>query len=306
MSRIEELPDDFNEKIDLNKVSAGPAPPSPAPDFLDQILAASPFPTPKASQMPSGNGAGPALPPAMEGLRGHTVDEVYKMINRTPLFMTTLDETDGEGGENVELEAIKALMHEGTTAEVAGNFREQGNEQAKAKRWKDAKAFYDQALTALKNPKRKFDAEEGATDLDVVEVDEKAEEKKERQLEEACYVNRALCNLELSTYEHYVLFRTCSNHIAQRIIALARLTALRSFVSTHKMSKPSFDHPPHASHLTKYLKQKTLVCTVWLSSRKMLPLRSSVTKYRRGKSISLKWRPRDVSVQGDLRQKSSH
>lgn len=145
------------------------------------------------------------MPPAMEGLHGHTVDEVYKMINRTPLFMTTLDETDGEGGENVELEAIKALMHEGTTAEIAGNFREQGNEQAKAKRWKDAKSFYDQALTALKNPKRKFEAEGGKTDLEVVDVDEKAEEQKERQLEEACYVNRALCNLELSMYRYLII-----------------------------------------------------------------------------------------------------
>lgn len=193
MSRLED-----EEKIHPNTVAAGPVPPPPAPDFIDQILASSPFPT-KSSDKPFCNGTGPALPPAMEGLRGHTVDDVYKMINRTPLFMTTLDETDGEGGENVELEAIKALMHEGTTAEIAGNFREQGNEQAKAKRWKDAKAFYDQALAALKNPKRKFEAEQGVADLDVVEVDEAAEEKKERQIEEACYVNRALCNLELST-----------------------------------------------------------------------------------------------------------
>jgi hypothetical protein len=306
MSRIDELHNDLHEKIDLNKASAGLAPPPPAPDFIDQILAASPFPAPKDSQSSSRNGARPALPPAMEGLRGHTVDEVYKMINRTPLFMTTLDETDGEGGENVELEAIKALMHEGTTAEVAGNFRDQGNEQARAKRWRDAKAFYDQALTALKNPNRKFEAEEGATNLDVVEIDEKAEEKKERQLEEACYVNRALCNLELSMYKHYVLFRTCSNHMAQRIIALARLTALRSFVSTHKMSKPFSDHPPHASRLIKYLRQKTLVCTVWPSSRKMLHSRSSATRYKRGKPILLIWRPRDVNVQNGLRQRSSH
>ncbi|TLD35234.1 TPR repeat protein-like protein [Venturia nashicola] len=200
MSRIEELPDDFDEKLHLNEAPALAA----APDFIDQILAANPFPS-KPHDKSSANGTGPALPPAMEGLRGHTVDEVYKMINRTPLFMTTLDETDGEGGENVELEAIKALMHEGTTAEIAGNFREQGNEQAKAKRWGDARSFYDQALTALRNPKRKFEAEEGETDLDAVEIDVEAEAQKERQLEEACYVNRALCSLELKNYRSCTL-----------------------------------------------------------------------------------------------------
>ncbi|QDS78167.1 hypothetical protein FKW77_005198 [Venturia effusa] len=203
MSRIDELPDTLDGKLHLNRAPAGPAP-AAAPDFIDQILASNPFP-PKPRERCSADGVGPALPPAREGLRGHTVDEVYKMINRTPLFMTTLDETDGEGGENVELEAIKALMHEGTTAEIAGNFREQGNEQAKAKRWKDAKSFYDQALTALKNPKRNFEAEEGETDLDAVEIDEEAEARKERQLEEACYVNRALCNLELGNYRSCTL-----------------------------------------------------------------------------------------------------
>jgi hypothetical protein len=295
MSRVEELPDNFDEKVDLNRASAGPVPPPPAPDFIDQILSStSPFP-PKSGEKSYSNGAGPALPPAMEGVHGHTVDEVYKMINRTPLFMTTLDETDGEGGENVELEAIKALMHEGTTAEIASNFREQGNEQAKAKRWKDAKAFYDQALTALKNPNRKFEAKEGTTNLDVVEVDELEEEKKERRLEEACYVNRALCNLELSTYNNKI-FLSPSDDIAQKTIALARLTVLQPCVSTHKTSKPSFAPPPHALPSTKYLKQKTLACTAWPSSLKMLPSRSSATRYISGKSISSIWIARDVNV----------
>lgn len=307
MSRIEELPDDFDEKLHLNKASAGPAPPpvpAAAPDFIDQILAANPFPS-KPSEKSSGDGAGPALPPAMQGLRGHTVDEVYKMINRTPLFMTTLDETDGEGGENVELEAIKALMHEGTTAEIAGNFREQGNEQAKAKRWKDAKSFYDQALTALKNPKRKFEAEEGETDLDAVEIDEEAESQKERQLEEACYVNRALCNLELSTYINQSTSSTNSDHNVQKTTALARLIALPSFVSTRKMSKPSSARPPHASRSTKYPKQRMLACMAWLSSRKTLLSRSSVTRSRSAKSILLIWRLRDESAQSGWQQKSA-
>lgn len=261
MSRIQELPDDYEEPILPSKASAEPSASAPAPDLIDQILAStSLFPPSKNAQKTPTNGAGPALPPAMEAVRGHTVDEVYKMINRTPLFMTTLDETDGEGGENIELEAIKALMHEGTTAEIAGNFREQGNDQAKAKRWKDAKAFYDQALAALKTPKRKFEAEEGDADLEVVEVDEKAEEQKERQIEEACYVNRALCNLELSRYSNK-LFLTPSDETAQETIALAHSTVLQPFVSTHKMSRPFFAPPLHALPSTKYPKRKMLACT---------------------------------------------
>lgn len=315
MSRIKELPDDFDEKLDLNKAPTGPAPPpapAAAPDFIDQILAANPFPS-KLSDKSSGDGAGPALPPAMEGLRGHTVDEVYKMINRTPLFMTTLDETDGEGGENVELEAIKALMHEGTTAEIAGNFRDQGNEQAKAKRWKDAKSFYDQALTALKNPKTKFEAEEGETDLDAVEMDEEAEAQKERQLEEACYVNRALCNLELSTYirQSQLISCTCtststsSDYKMQKIIAPARWIALPPFVSTLETSKPSFARPPHVSPSTKYPKQKMRAYMVRLSSQPIRLSRPSVIRSRSAKSILLIWRLRDESVRNGSRRRSA-
>lgn len=47
--------------------------------------------------------------------------------------MTKLDETDGAGGENVELEALKALAYEGEPHEIAENFKKQGNELYKAK-----------------------------------------------------------------------------------------------------------------------------------------------------------------------------
>lgn len=63
----------------------------------------------------------------------------------------------------------------------------------KAKRWKEAKDFYTQALRTLH--------EDQATDSgkDVKEnSDPEAEMQKEKEVEEACYVNRALCNLSLS------------------------------------------------------------------------------------------------------------
>ena len=208
MSRIEELPDDFDEKTDLNKLTlqndSPQASSKDSPDLIDQILnAPSPFP-PKAGQQNGDNNVKSdaptaAMPPAMHSIRQYSADEVVKMLNRTPLFMTELDETDGEGGENVELEALKALAYEGTRAEVAQNFREQGNDHAKAKNWREAKGYYDQALAALKNPNVKpQDPEEGEPDMDVVEIDAEAEKKKELEIEEACYINRALCNLELS------------------------------------------------------------------------------------------------------------
>lgn len=137
------------------------------------------------------------MPPAMADIKSQSVDEVIKEMNRLPLFMTTLDETDGEGGENDALEALKALAYEGTKAEIAENFRQQGNECAKAKQWTDAKEFYDKAIAALKAPKKEPDPEDGPQVIEV-EVDEEEEAKKEKVIEEACYINRALCNLEKS------------------------------------------------------------------------------------------------------------
>lgn len=185
MSRIEELPDDFDKSIDLNNQ---PSPFPPKASRNDAPAATSDAPT-------------AAMPPAMHSIRQYSADEVVSMLNRTPLFMTELDETDGDGGENVELEALKALAYEGTRAEIAQNFREQGNDHAKAKNWREAKGYYDQALAALKNPITKpQDPREGEAELDVVEVDEQAERRKEREIEEACHINRALCNLELSMF----------------------------------------------------------------------------------------------------------
>lgn len=213
MSRIEELPDDFDERIDLNKQPQQPPSSNPhpttstenGPDLLDQLLTQpSPFPSkPSSQQHDASTSAAPtaAMPPAMHSIRQYTADEVVSMLNRTPLFMTTLDETDGAGGDNVELEALRALAYEGTRAEIAQNFREQGNDHARAKNWRDAKGYYDQALAALRNPNVKPRGEDGEeAEMDVVgELDEEEERKKEREIEEASYVNRALCNLELST-----------------------------------------------------------------------------------------------------------
>ncbi len=95
-------------------------------------------------------------------------------------------------GDNETLEALRALQYEGTRAEVAQGFRERGNEMAKAKLWSDGKEFYTKAIAVLAD--KIF---QNVSDVKVVDLDE--EQQKEREVEEACYINRALCNLELRT-----------------------------------------------------------------------------------------------------------
>lgn len=106
-------------------------------------------------------------------------------------------------GENVELDAIRALQYEGSRAEVALGFKENGNEMVKLKRWKDGKEFYTQALGALRGivQERRLDLSAGVSTIEAPSTADKAAEiLHEKQIEEACYINRALCNLELRTF----------------------------------------------------------------------------------------------------------
>lgn len=156
-----------------------------------------------------------AIPPGMQRKQQMSADEILKEMNRVPLFMTSLDETDGEGGENDMLEAIKALAYEGTKAEVGENFREQGNEAARAKLWKDAREFYTKAIQTLRGQVETVDAPEDPSIKVTEEPDEDAEKAKEKSILEACLSNRALCNLEMSiTAPIYI--RTKILHIPQR------------------------------------------------------------------------------------------
>lgn len=149
----------------------------------------------------------PALPPALADARSLTFDETLASLNRSPFFMTSLDETDGSGGANDALEALKALAYEGTKVEVAANFREQGNECAREKRWTDAREFYTKALVVLRDGvPQAAETDGGELELDLrgeagsrEVVDEEEEKRKEREIQEAALVNRALCNLEMST-----------------------------------------------------------------------------------------------------------
>lgn len=102
---------------------------------------------------------------------------------------------------------MRALQYEGTPAENAQGFKEQGNDMVKAKRWKDAKEFYTKGLAVLSQAKKELSGvprEDGKADP----VDEE-EVRKEKGLGEACYVNRALCNLGLSMAANHCNETTC-------------------------------------------------------------------------------------------------
>ncbi|WEW62003.1 HSP70/90 co-chaperone [Emydomyces testavorans] len=101
----------------------------------------------------------PALPPALASVKSHTSSSLASLLNQTPLFMTDIEQaqTDSAGDENVFLEAIRALQHEGTRAEVAGGFHETGNELAREKNWVDAREFYGKALAAIRDTAGKGD-----------------------------------------------------------------------------------------------------------------------------------------------------
>lgn len=94
MSRLEELPDDFDESLNLNP---SPAPVHAPPSAPNASTTASSTPFPIDASRLEENGTTPALPPHMASVRSHTADEIVQLMNRTPLFMTSLQDTDGEG-----------------------------------------------------------------------------------------------------------------------------------------------------------------------------------------------------------------
>ncbi|EUC32060.1 hypothetical protein COCCADRAFT_27360 [Bipolaris zeicola 26-R-13] len=153
------------------------------------------------------------MPPAMAEVKSQAVDDLLKEMNRMPLFMTSLDETDGEGGDNMALEALKALAYEGTRAEIAENFRQQGNDCARTKQWSNAKEFYTKAIAALKGPQTHRGSDVAGPGVIDDELDEQEEANKERSIAEAVYVNRALCNLEKKNFRSCIQDCVAALHI---------------------------------------------------------------------------------------------
>ncbi|XDG06725.1 hypothetical protein ABKA04_006340 [Annulohypoxylon sp. FPYF3050] len=130
----------------------------------------------------------PELSPGRSMTEKKTVDEVVAELKKTPFFMTELEEND-------DTEALKALAYEGTPFEVGSEFKDQGNECFRSKRWADAKEFYTKGVLVLAAEERKR-AKGEAQDPEITAEDIKSQ----RSVLESLYVNRAACHLELRNY----------------------------------------------------------------------------------------------------------
>lgn len=100
MSRVEELPDDFDEFIDLNKppaqipIERDLATNNGMPPGGDQI----PFPIneERMKELAQMDPTAPEMPPNMASVKSHTPEELLEMMNKTPLFMTDINKAGDE------------------------------------------------------------------------------------------------------------------------------------------------------------------------------------------------------------------
>ncbi|CAL5874289.1 uncharacterized protein PFLUO_LOCUS8579 [Penicillium psychrofluorescens] len=197
MSRVEELPDDFDESLNLNEVPPQAAQDLPQPGF-DAFAASNEIPFPineERLKEVENDPSAPKMPPTMASVKSHSKEELLSMMNKTPLFMTDMENAGDEHGENVLLDALQAMQNEGTRGEVAQTFKGQGNEAVQEKRWIDAKEFYTKSIAVINAKEDKWEKPEDA----------QAERKLLRELEEASHINRALANLELGNYRSTTL-----------------------------------------------------------------------------------------------------
>lgn len=150
------------------------------------------------------------LPPKNE----KSVEEKLAELESLPLFMKDLPD---DPSDDPVISALQSLAHEGTPdgghisattsslvdwvlsrfAEIALNFKEQGNTYFKGKRWREAAGFYTQGI-------------------DVKPTD--------KALLEALHINRAACDLELGKRFHPGLagFQTFAQRIMARFYGTAQ------------------------------------------------------------------------------------
>ncbi|EON96405.1 putative tpr repeat protein [Phaeoacremonium minimum UCRPA7] len=134
----------------------------------------------------------PELPPQLAINSGKTAAEIMADLNKSPLFMTELEEND-------DIAALQALAYEGTSLENAVNFKEQGNECFQVKQWSDAKEFYGKGVAIVVTEERRRAKGEKPREGDP-DGDDSEEIRKQKAVLEVLYVNRAACELELKNY----------------------------------------------------------------------------------------------------------
>ncbi|KAI3399655.1 hypothetical protein diail_6003 [Diaporthe ilicicola] len=136
--------------------------------------------------------AAPELPPQLARHAGRTAEEIMEDLNKSPLFMTELEEND-------DVAALEALAYEGTPLENATDFKERGNECFKQKRWRDAVEFYGRGVAVVVKEGKRRERGEKPHESDP-RGDDEAEAAAQRAVLEALYVNRAAVQLELHNY----------------------------------------------------------------------------------------------------------
>lgn len=102
MSRIEELPDDFDETLNLNEAPPQVVQDLPQPSFDGFAPSEAPFPIneEKLKEIENDPNA-PKLPPAIASVRSHSKEELLSMMNKTPLFMTDIESAGDESMSNL-------------------------------------------------------------------------------------------------------------------------------------------------------------------------------------------------------------
>ncbi|KAH8765498.1 hypothetical protein F5883DRAFT_604856 [Diaporthe sp. PMI_573] len=136
--------------------------------------------------------AAPELPPQLARNAGKTAEEIMDDLNKSPLFMTELEEND-------DVAALEALAYEGTPLENATDFKERGNECFKQKRWRDAVEFYGRGVKIVTQEEKRREKGVPPREGDP-EGDDGGEVAAQRAALEALYVNRAAVQLELQNY----------------------------------------------------------------------------------------------------------
>ncbi|KAJ9138877.1 TPR-like protein [Pleurostoma richardsiae] len=132
----------------------------------------------------------PELPPQLALNSGKTAEEIMADLNKSPLFMTELEEND-------DVAALQALAYEGTPLENSSDFKERGNECFREKRWADAKEFYTKGVLILISEQQRRTLGEPPREGD---SDAPEEVAAQRAVLEQLYINRAACHLELRNY----------------------------------------------------------------------------------------------------------
>ncbi|OTB06329.1 hypothetical protein M426DRAFT_21118 [Hypoxylon sp. CI-4A] len=176
---IEEISDEVAERLKISQAEEGKSESQKDDTSTPQQNAPAPAPATAAIF--------PELSPGRAMTGKKTVDEVVAELKKTPFFMTELEEND-------ETEALKALAYEGTPLEVGSEFKDQGNECFRTRRWADAKEFYTKGVLVLAAEERK--RARGEPNPEETEEDAQGQ----RTVLESLYVNRAACHLELRNH----------------------------------------------------------------------------------------------------------